>query len=77
MLIAARVLTNLRYELSAECFKTATLLDGLMAIKFGGKIQSWYEHWCRKNPDFSKYLRPWGEAGTVKLKGKRSNKLSN
>ena len=77
MLIAAKVPQNLQYKLSAECFKTATLLDGLMAIKFGGKIQSRYEHWCGKNPDFSKYLRPWGEAGTVKLKGKRSNKLSN
>jgi hypothetical protein len=45
------------------------LLDGLTVIKVGNKEATRCEHcWYDTNPEFSEYLRMWGEVGTVKLK---------
>ena len=56
---------------------TATLLDGLMSIEIDGVINSRYEHWCGMNPKFAKYLRLWGEAGTVKTKTTTTPKVKD
>ena len=57
MMIDTKIPKKLHYKLLKEAFATVTLLDGLMAINYSGKVQSHYEHWAGKNPDFSKHLR--------------------
>ena len=36
-----------------------------------------YEHWTGENPAFAKFLRVWGEAGTVKVRTKRTPKIAD
>jgi hypothetical protein len=68
MMVAANVPESIRYRIYLEAFKTITLLDGLMLIEINGITKTRYKHWSTKgNPAFAKYLRTWGEVGTVKL----------
>ena len=71
----ANVPTKVRHLLWREAFKTATLLDGLQVIELDGVTATRYVHWNKTNPDFSKYLRTWGEAGTVKLRNTMTPKV--
>jgi hypothetical protein len=71
----ANVPINIRYKVWKEAFKTATLLDGLTVIKLNGVEATRFVHWGGENPEFAKYLRVWGEAGTVKTKTKTTPKL--
>ena len=48
---------DMHYRLWREVFKTASLLDGLQVIELDGVKATRYEHWCGKNPAFSKHLR--------------------
>ncbi len=66
-----------RYKLFCEAFKAATLLDGLIPIKFDGKVKPRVAHWSGKLPNFAKHLRTWGEAGTVKMKTPTTAKLAD
>jgi hypothetical protein len=68
LMARANVPMKIRYKVFTKAFKTATSLDGLTVIQIGNKEATRYEHWCGKNPDFSEYLRTWGEVGTVKTK---------
>jgi hypothetical protein len=65
-----------RYLLWREAFQTAALLDGLIIIKIDGVSKTRCEHLFGKNPEFSKHLRFWGEAGMVKIKTKTTPELS-
>ena len=67
----------LQYIISHEAFNCATQLDGLVLVTINGVTKTRYEHWVGKNPTFAKYLRTWGEAGTVKVKTKTSPKLKD
>jgi hypothetical protein len=69
LMARANVPMSIQYKVfTQEAFKTATFLDGLTVIKIGNNEATRYEHWCGKNPEFSEYLRTWGEVGTVKIK---------
>jgi hypothetical protein len=71
------VLTEHRYKLFWEVFKTATLLDGLVVTTIDGKKQSRFEHYYGKLPKFAKTLQVWGEAGVVKTKKKGESKVQD
>ena len=77
LLIQANVPFKYRFHLYREAFKTATDLDGLSLVKVKGKIATRYQHMFGKNPAWVKHLRTFGEAGTVKVKGKYTPKLSD
>ena len=77
MMHRANVPEAARYKVWREAFGTATLLDGLLLIEIDGKMASRFEHWAGSNPSFAKYLRMWGEAGTVKVKTKTTPKLQD
>jgi hypothetical protein len=77
LMARANVPLNIRYKVFTKAFKTATLLDELTVIKIGNKEATRYEHWCGKNPDFSEYLRTWGEVGTVKIKANSTPKIGD
>jgi hypothetical protein len=68
LMARANVLMSIRYKVFTKAFKTATLLDYLTVLKIGNQEATRYEHWCGNNPEFSEYLRTWGEVGTVKIK---------
>ena len=59
-----------RYKLFKEAFTTITQLDWLAVIEIDGVYKTRYRHWkdSDNDPKFAKYLRTWGEAGTVKDK---------
>jgi hypothetical protein len=75
MLHKAYIPKLVRYKLWRECFKTSTLLDGLMVVSVNDSFVTRYKHWCNDLPHFHKYLRTWGEAGTEKVKTKMTPKL--
>ena len=77
MMHQANLPMALRYIISHEVFNCATQLDGLVLVTINRVTKTRYEHWVGKNPAFSKYLRTWGEAGTVKIKTKTSPKLKD
>ena len=56
MMNAANVPLKMRYTLFWECFKTATLLDGLAIMEIDGKLATRYEHWGAEIPKFAKHL---------------------
>jgi hypothetical protein len=75
-MIEANVPLGIRFRLFKEAFHTVTDLDALVPITLGGKTASRYNHWSGgKEPRYAKFLRTWGEAGTVKLKNKATGKL--
>ena len=77
LMTAANLPEELRFRLFAEAFQAATLLDGLMVVTVDGATKTRYEHVFGKNPEFARYLRVWGEAGTVKTKTATTPKLSD
>jgi hypothetical protein len=60
------------FILAANC---ATDVDGLMIVKWKGKVATRDEHWCGKIPAFAKHLRTWGEAGVATVKTTRTTKV--
>lgn len=70
MMNRANIPDEKRHLLIPKAIKCATKLDGLTPIDVNGSINTRYVHLFGKNPSFVKYLRTWGEAGTVTLKQK-------
>ena len=66
-----------RYHLAHEAFQCAAHLDGLTVIDMEGITKTCYEHFVGQNPMFTKHLRTWGKAGTVKIKTSTSPKLND
>ena len=52
-------------------------LDGLVTTNVGKECKTRYELFGHKNPEFTRNLRSWGEAGLVKIASKSSPKLRN
>ena len=77
MMHYAHVPLEFRYKLFRDCYATAAINDGLMLVELNGVLKSRFEHFCGQNPKCTKYLRTWGEAGTVKLCQKMTPKLSD
>ena len=77
MMHRANLPMALSYIISHEAFNCATQLDGLVLVTINGVTKTRYEHWVGKNLAFTKYLRTWGEAGTMKVKTKTSPKLKD
>ncbi len=77
MMHHANIPVRLRYRLWREAVKTATLMDGLVVVKFKGKEKTRYEHIFGSVPGFAKkgILKTWGEAGTVTIKTDTHPKL--
>ena len=73
----ANVPKEIRYRVWREAFQTATLLDGLVPVVLDGVQETRYVHWCGGNPEFSRFLRVWGEAGTVKLRTSMTPKIED
>lgn len=71
----ANVPRKYRWLLFPEAAKTATELDWLLAKEIGGVVKARIEHFGYPLPRFTKHLRTWGEAGTVKLI--KVNKVDN
>ena len=74
---AANLPEKMRYKLFMDAIKTATLLDGMVVIELNEEAKTRFEHYLGKLPNFTKYLRTWGEAGTVKIKTDTSPKLND
>ena len=77
MMIAAGIPRDKRYLVGHKAFETATKLDGLIPVEVNGTIKPRIEHWSGKVPDYSKHLRVWGEAGTVKTRTKTTPKIED
>jgi hypothetical protein len=75
--VRANIPMNKRYLLFREAFKTATDLDSLVVTTVGTKKSTRHEHFYGKNRKWMKFLRTWGEAGTVKVKTKTTPKLAD
>jgi hypothetical protein len=60
-----------------KAFEHAAALDGLIVTTIDGKSASRYEHWNGELPKWSKHLKIWGEAGTVKIETKTTPKLED
>eukprot|EP00957_Ditylum_brightwellii_P156851 11938276-Ditylum_brightwellii.AAC.1 len=56
---------------------TATLLDGLVIVEVDGEKKTCYEHFHGNVPKFAKYLRTWGEVGTIKTHKKTTPKIAD
>jgi len=65
------------FHLYREAFKTATDLDGLLMVTVNGKRVTCYQHMFGINPQWTKHMRLFGEAGTVKLATGTSPKLAD
>ena len=78
MMAAAHIPVELRKKgLWREAFKCATQLDALAAIEIDGIVKTRVEHWCDERPAYAKYLKTWGEAGTVKIRTPNTTKVEN
>ena len=77
MMHRAHLPMELRYKLFPKAFGAATVLDWLMPIELDGILKTRYEHFKGAKPKFVNHLRIWGEAGTVKLKTKRTPKIAD
>ena len=64
------------FHLYREAFKTATDLDGLM-LSMNGKWAAQYQHIFGSNLQWTKHLRLFREASTVKLARGTSLKLAD
>jgi hypothetical protein len=75
----ANVPLEMRYKIFKEALTTITMLDWLAVVEINGVTQTRYKHWTggTKDPKFAKYLRTWGEAGTVKTRLMTTTKLEN
>ena len=56
---------------------TATKLDGLVASKINGVIQTRHENFEMKLPKFVKHACTWGEDGVAKIKSETSPKIKD
>ena len=56
-----------------------TQLDWLAVVTIDGKTTTRYKHWSKSDKDlkFAKYLRTWGEAGTVKTRRVTTSKIED
>jgi hypothetical protein len=77
LMARAEIPMNKRYLLFREAFKTARYLDSLVVKTVGTKKATRHDNFYGKNPKWMKFLRTWGEAGTVKVKTKTTPKLSD
>jgi hypothetical protein len=77
LMVRANIPLNKRYLLFREAFKTATYLYSLVVTTMGTKKATRHEHFYGTNPKWMKFLRTWGEAGTVKVKTKMTPKLAD
>jgi hypothetical protein len=77
LMVRANIPMNKIYLLFREAFKTATDLDSLVVTTVGTKKATRHEHFNGNNPKWMKFLRTWGEAGTVKVKTKTTPKLAD
>jgi len=77
MLVRANVPLNYHFHLYREAFKTATDLDGQVKATVNGKRATQYQHMFGSNPWWTKHLRLFGEAGTVKTATGTSAKLAD
>lgn len=77
LLAAANVPTKYRYKLFRSAFETASKVGNLRTRTVNGKLATRYEHFMGANPSFAQHLRTWGEAGTVKLKSKKTAKIAD
>ena len=77
LMSAANVPMKVRAKVWVKAFGHATDLDGLIVTTIGDKTATRYEHWCGHLPKWVKYLRTWGEAGTVKIKSKTTSKIAD
>ena len=66
MMTAANVLMVERYCLFQEAANHSTKLDWLAVVKIGSVKKIRQEHYGMEDPAWSKKLKTWGEAGTVK-----------
>jgi hypothetical protein len=76
-MVRANIPMNKRYLLFREAFKTAEYFDSLVVTTVGTKKATRHEHFYGTNPKWMKFLRTWGEAGTVKVKTKMMPKLAD
>ena len=77
MIYSANAPTSMIYQIFQKAFETATLSDWLIVADIDGKKQYRYKFFSGKEPLCVKYLRTWGESGTVKIKKKTSSKLTD
>ena len=54
------------YKLFGEVVKTATKLDGLVMVEINGVKKTRVEHYANIIPRWTKFMRTFGEAGTVR-----------
>jgi len=74
MFNAARIPQSMRHILFPYAAQTATKLDGLSVVTINGITATRYKHQMGFEPKWTKYLHTWGEARTVSLKGKNTQK---
>jgi hypothetical protein len=77
LMVRANIPMNKRYLLFREASKTATDLDSLVVTTVGTQKATRHDHFYGKNPKWMKFLRTWGESGTVKVKTKTTPKLAD
>jgi hypothetical protein len=77
IIVRANITMNKRYLLFREAFKTATYLDSLVVTTLGTNKATMHDHFYGTNTKWMKFLRKWGEAGTVKAKKKTTPKLAD
>jgi hypothetical protein len=64
-------------RLMPKAFGLATKLDALVIVKINDNKKTRYEHFHNESAPYLKFLRIFGEAGTVKLKTKTTPKMLN
>ncbi len=62
---ASQIPKSKRFKLWSEAAKTETALDNLIPVMWKEETKTGYEHAGHKISNFIKYLRKFGEAGTV------------
>jgi hypothetical protein len=77
LMVRANILLKSRYLLFREAFKTATDLDSLVITTVGTKKATIHDHFYGCNPKCMKFLRMWGEAGTVNVKTDTMPKIAD
>jgi hypothetical protein len=66
-----------RFPLFREAFTTATPLDRFIAVDLNGNRTTRYEHFHGMNPPWTKFVKVWDEARTVKTKTDATPKLND
>lgn len=77
MMSAANVPMPQRNLVYYEAFDTATKLESLVLIAIDGMTKLRVVHWGRKLTNYTKHLRTWGDAGTVKIERTGMPKVDN